>query len=124
METPTFTGSATIFSSKEIKQPVSGGQCPFKVAGSRQSADGSRIQESCWLKSRESEGMSLTKEEKEFIGRNVSFGYATKDDLPSLEENETIPWMAVPNMPLPNGQIKKFSKEEVFEAVFGKEESK
>lgn len=40
--------------------------------------------------------MSLTKEEKEFIGRNVSFGYATKDDLPSLEENETIPWMAVP----------------------------
>ena len=68
--------------------------------------------------------MSLTKEEKEFIGRNVSFGYATKDDLPSLEENETIPWMAVPNMPLPNGQIKKFSKEEVFEAAFGKEESK
>ena len=123
METQIFTGSVTTSLSKEINPRTFGGQWPSEAAGSRQSADGSQIQESWLLQSKESEGMSLTKEEKEFIGRNVSFGFATKDDLPSLEENENIPWMSVPNMPLPNGQIKKFSKEEVFEAVFGKEES-
>lgn len=114
----------TEFSLREIETQNFGERLLSVRAGFRRSADGDRIQESCLLKSGESEEMSLTKEEKEFIGRNVAFGNVTHEDLPSLEEGETILWMEVPNMPLPNGQSKRFSKEEVFEAVFGKEESK
>lgn len=61
----------------------------------------------------------ITKCEKEWIKRNVSFGYATKEDFPSLEEGQEIPFVAVPNMRLPDGTTKAFSIEEIME-VLGK----
>lgn len=59
----------------------------------------------------------ITKCEKEWIKRNVSFRYATKEDFPSLEEGQEIPFVAVPNMRLPDGTTKAFSIEEIMEAL-------
>ena len=59
----------------------------------------------------------ISKKEKEWIKRNVIFGYATKEDFPSLEEGQEIPFIAVPNMRLPDGTIKTFSIEEIMEAL-------
>lgn len=59
----------------------------------------------------------ITNSEKEWIKRNVSFGYATKEDFPSLEEGQAIPFVAVPNMRLPDGTTKAFSIEEIMEAL-------
>lgn len=59
----------------------------------------------------------ITKCEKEWIKRNVSFGYATKEDFPSLEEGQEIPFVAVPNMRMPDGTTKAFSIEEIMEAL-------
>ncbi len=59
----------------------------------------------------------ISKIEKEWIKRNVSFGYATKEDFPSLEEGQEIPFVAVPNMPQLDGTTKAFSIEEIMEAL-------
>lgn len=55
----------------------------------------------------------LTKDELEFIWKNVSFGYATHEDFPNLAEGEAIPWVAVPNMP----NRPPFSLQEIQEAL-------
>lgn len=55
--------------------------------------------------------------EKEWIKRNVIFGYATKEDFPSLEEGQEIPFVAVPNLRMPDGTTKAFSIEEIMEAL-------
>lgn len=44
-------------------------------------------------------------------------GVATKEDFPSLEEGQAIPFVAVPNMRLPDGTTKAFSIEEIMEAL-------
>lgn len=59
----------------------------------------------------------ITNSEKEWIKRNVSFGYATKEDFPSLEEGQAIPFVAVPNMRKPDGSIRYFEVEEILEAL-------
>lgn len=45
------------------------------------------------------------------------FGYATKEDFPSLEEGQEIPFVAVPNLRMPDGTTKAFSIEEIMEAL-------
>ena len=59
----------------------------------------------------------ISKIEKEWIKRNVSFGYATKEDFPSMKDDEVLPFIAVPNMPQPDGTTKAFSIEEIMEAL-------
>lgn len=59
----------------------------------------------------------ITNSEKEWIKRNVISGVATKEDFPSLEEGQEIPFIAVPNMPQPDGTTKAFSIEEIMEAL-------
>lgn len=59
----------------------------------------------------------ISKKEKEWIKRNVISGVATKEDFPSLGEGQEIPFIAVPNMRLPDGTIKAFSIEEIMEAL-------
>ncbi len=59
----------------------------------------------------------ISKIEKEWIKRNVISGVATKEDFPSLEEGQEIPFIAIPNMPLPDGTSRAFSIEEIMEAL-------
>lgn len=57
----------------------------------------------------------MTNEEKEWIKSQHSFGTVTPDDFPGLEED--IPFVAVPNMPLPDGSSRSFSVDEVLEVL-------
>ena len=45
------------------------------------------------------------------------FGYATKEDFPSLEEGQEIPFVAIQNMRKPDGSIRSFEVEEILEAL-------
>lgn len=56
----------------------------------------------------------MTKEEIEFIQKNMTSGHVTHDELPdAVPEGETIPFVDVPNMP--NGR--SFSIDEILEAI-------
>ncbi len=44
-------------------------------------------------------------------------GVATKEDFPSMKDDEVLPFIAVPNMPQPDGTTKAFSIEEIMEAL-------
>lgn len=56
----------------------------------------------------------MTKEEIEFIQKNMTSGHVTHDELPdAVPEGETIPFVAVPNMP--NGR--SFSIDEIREVL-------
>ncbi len=56
----------------------------------------------------------MTKEEIEFIQKNMTSGHVTHDELPdAVPEGETIPFAAVPNMP--NGR--SFSIDEIREVL-------
>lgn len=59
----------------------------------------------------------ISKKEKEWIKRNVISGVATKEDFPSLEEGQEIPFVAVPNMRKPDGSIRSFGVKEIMEAL-------
>lgn len=59
----------------------------------------------------------ITNSEKEWIKRNVISGVATKEDFPSMKDDEVLPFIAIPNMPLPDGTSRAFSIEEIMEAL-------
>lgn len=55
----------------------------------------------------------MTPDEKEFIKKNISFGFSDKTEFPHLEEGQTIPWVAIPNMVKPDGSVRKFGLDEI-----------
>ena len=59
----------------------------------------------------------ISKKEKEWIKRNVISGVATKEDFPSLEEGQEIPFVALQNTRKPDGSIRSFEVEEILEAL-------
>lgn len=59
----------------------------------------------------------MTNEERNFIKKNVSFGVSDKSEFPHLTEGEVIPWMAIPNMELPDGSLRIFNLDEVLEVI-------
>ena len=61
----------------------------------------------------------LTNEEKNWIRKMHTSGYATKDDFPNLGEDERIPFIAVPNMRKPDGSLRSFEVKEIMEALDG-----
>lgn len=57
----------------------------------------------------------MTKEEKDFIEKNISFGFADKSEFPHLKEGDTIPWVAIPNMEKPDGSMREFGLDEIIQ---------